>query len=209
MAEATPQRIRLVLPDAGPLISLAAGDALDLLLLARPGVRLVVTDLVHYEVTHRHAELQDGAAILDFVQRNASRIEVAETTVGRFAVPSLKARFESGQREPLPKDLGELSITSFITSMRTHNPGDPTLVIIEDDWFESNSFHLPGNVHLISTAAFLSGLEAARMIPSAAQVMGRIRDKRPGFRAQHLVDRPADKIPEGTSWLDSFERPKS
>ncbi len=41
----TQKRITVALADAGPLISLAMGDALDLLLLARPGVRLVVTDI--------------------------------------------------------------------------------------------------------------------------------------------------------------------
>lgn len=35
--------IRIILPDAGPLISLAIGNALDLLLLASDDVRLVVT----------------------------------------------------------------------------------------------------------------------------------------------------------------------
>jgi len=42
--------IRLVIPDTGPLISLAAGDALDLLLLAREDVRIVLTDMVEFEV---------------------------------------------------------------------------------------------------------------------------------------------------------------
>ena len=43
-----------LLPDAGPLITLACADALDLLL--KPGWPLVVVDLVLHEVT-RHATL--------------------------------------------------------------------------------------------------------------------------------------------------------
>lgn len=45
--------IQVVLPDAGPLISLALGNALDLLLLASNDVRLVLTDVVEFETTHR------------------------------------------------------------------------------------------------------------------------------------------------------------
>jgi hypothetical protein len=42
-----PQAIRIALPDTGPLISLASGDALDLLLMANADVRPVLTDLDH------------------------------------------------------------------------------------------------------------------------------------------------------------------
>ena len=47
LAQTYPSKpIRLVIPDTGPLISLAVGDALDLLLLAREDVRIVLTDMV-------------------------------------------------------------------------------------------------------------------------------------------------------------------
>ena len=40
--------IRVVLPDSGPLISLARASALDLLLTFREGIRIVLTDVVVY-----------------------------------------------------------------------------------------------------------------------------------------------------------------
>jgi hypothetical protein len=51
------QKIRIFIPDAGPLISLAMGDALDLFLLLSADVRLIITDVVNYEVTHRSEKI--------------------------------------------------------------------------------------------------------------------------------------------------------
>lgn len=59
----------------------------------------------------------------------------------------------------MPQDLGELSITNFVISVRRANPGEPVLVLIEDDRFIGNSYAVPGNVHLLSTASFLQGPE--------------------------------------------------
>lgn len=196
--------ISVVLPDTGPLISLAAGGALDLLLLARHDVRIVVTDMVHFEATHRADDFADGAAIASFLAKNEERIEVVPTTIGQFALPELKRRLAAGEQVSMPQDLGELSITNFVISIRQANPGDPMLVLIEDDWFIGNSYAVPGNVHLLSTASFLDGLEKAGVIPSAAEVRRRIQQQRPYFRADWRVDQDATRIEDGTEWASRF-----
>ncbi|MHB8370297.1 MAG: hypothetical protein ACYDBP_11545 [Leptospirales bacterium] len=45
--------INLVIPDAGPLISLAKGGHLDLLLLFKPDVRILIADAVVHPVSTR------------------------------------------------------------------------------------------------------------------------------------------------------------
>ena len=200
--------IRIVLPDAGPLISLALGNVLHLLLLASDDVRIVVTDIVEFEATHRTDRHADALAIQNFLQEHAQRVEVLPTTIGTLALGDLRRRALAGETVSLSKDLGELSITNFVISLRTVNPGDPMLVIIEDDWFSANSYSVPGNVHLLSTSAWLDGLEALGRIPSAAAVRSQIQAARPHFRADFLVDQEAEKIPEGTEWRTRF-RPGS
>lgn len=198
------QPIRIVLPDAGPLISLALGNALDLLLLVSADVRIVVTDVVEFEVTHRRLDLPDAQAISAFLQTHADRIEVMPTTIGTMALADIARRTQAGESATLPKDLGELSITNFVISLRTSNPGDPMLVLIEDDWFESNAYAMPGNVHLLSTSAWLDGLEALSLIPSAAAVRTRIQAARPNFKDAFVVDRDAEKVDGGTDWQSRF-----
>jgi hypothetical protein len=203
----TPKKpIRIVLPDAGPLISLAVGNVLDLLLLASDEVRLVLTDVVEFEATHRADRFADAVTIRDFLQEHAQRVEVMPTTIGSMALGDLKRRTLAGEAVTLPKDLGELSITSFVISLRTVNPGDPMLVLIEDDWFAANSYAVPGNVHLVSTSAWLDGLEELGLIPSAAAVRTQIQAGRPNFRAGLLVDKEAENIIEGTEWHSRFRQ---
>ena len=198
--------VRIVLPDAGPLISLALGNALDLLLLAADDVRLVVTDVVEFEATHRSDQYADAVIIRNFLREHAQRVEVLPTTIGTLALADLRRRALAGEQVRLSKDLGELSITNFVISLRTVNPGDPMLVIIEDDWFSANSFSVPGNVHLLSTSAWLDGLEALGQIPSAAAVRAQILAARPNFRADFLVDIEAEKIQDGTEWRSRFRQ---
>jgi len=198
--------IRLVIPDTGPLISLAAGDALDLLLLAREDVRIVLTDMVEFEATRRADEYVDGAKIRQFLMDHAQRIEVLPTTIGQMALPDMRRRLDQGESAQMPKDIGELSIVNVVISLRTANPGDPTLVLIEDDWFTADTYAVPGNIHLLSTAAFLDGLEQAGVLPSAAEVRMRIQHQRPNFRSDWLVDLPAPKIEAGTEWVSRFGR---
>jgi len=68
--------IQIVLPDTGPLISLALGNALDLLLLVSDDVRLVLTDVVEFEATHRADRYADATAIRSFLSAHADRVEI-------------------------------------------------------------------------------------------------------------------------------------
>ncbi len=199
------KRITIVIPDAGPLISLAMGDALHLLLALQPGVRLVLTDFVHFEATVFADRFLDGAQIASFIKKNKNTIEVVATTIGEFAIPTIREKLRKNHDSPWPNDLGELSISSFITTSKDFNPGEPTLVLIEDDWFTTNAYAVPSNVHLLSTSAFLDGLEAEGIIESASAIRSLIQGKRPGFKIEFMIDREAEKIPQGTRWRKSFK----
>ncbi|OGB74169.1 MAG: hypothetical protein A2496_00110 [Burkholderiales bacterium RIFOXYC12_FULL_60_6] len=119
----------------------------------------------------------------------------------------MRLQLEHGERVQWGEDFGELSISGFIKNARNFNPGDPTMVLLEDDWFEENMYALPGNVHLVSTSSFLNGLERHGLIKSAKAIKDLIVSKRPGFRVDHLLDQQAGKIVQGTTWVPSF-RPR-
>lgn len=198
------KRIRIFIPDTGPLISLAMGDALDLLLLLSADVRLILTDVVNYEATHRSEDLDDAKTLKDFLAFNADRIEIESTFFGKLALEDLERKKKRGQSATLPRDAGEISINSLILGLRTFNSGDPTLVLMEDSWFEAMIYSLPGNVHLLSTSAWLDGLQDLGLIQSAAEIRLRIQAKKPSIKFLASIDREAEKIPEGTEWRSSF-----
>lgn len=198
------KKIRVFIPDAGPLISLAMGDALDLLLLLSDDVRLILTDVVEYEATHRSEDLDDAKKLKDFLAIHADRIEIENTFFGKLALEDIERKKERGEPATLPRDAGEISINSLIISLRKFNPGDPTLVLMEDSWFEANVYSLPGNVHLLSTSAWLDGLQELGLIQSAAEIRRRIQEKKPSITLLSSIDREAEKIPDGTEWRSGF-----
>ncbi len=198
-----PVPIRILIPDTGPLISLALAGELELLLAVSDDVRIVITDMVQWEATHRARDKPDAVEIAQFLEKNSGRIEVFATTVGQLALSDLKRRADAGEPATLSKDLGELSISNAIISMRRANPGEPTLVLVEDDWFAAHTLN-DGNVHLLSTASWLDGLEEIGVIASAADVRARILRGRPYFRADYREDTPAGKIEGGSEWRSRF-----
>ena len=59
--------VRVVVPDTGPLITLAKLHLLDALLVFKENVRIVLTDYVEFEATRRRHELADAMAIHKFM----------------------------------------------------------------------------------------------------------------------------------------------
>jgi hypothetical protein len=161
--------VRVVIPDAGVLVSLAQGNLLELLVLFKPEVRIVITDIVEYEVTHR-TDLDDANTIRDFLARYQDRIQVDATT---FA--ELLTQIRSNPQLRLPPDAGEMSVYSYVRTKVVAPPGEATLILFEDDWFIDHDVR-PGNVHLVSTRAFIAAM--SRPARSRATPRGRARSTR-------------------------------
>jgi len=180
--------IQIFIPDAGPLISLATADELDLLLRVAVDVRLIITDHGIWEVTRRD-DLPDTHRIKAFLEANAKRVEVMETSVGAMARNTMQSA-DGKETIRRMKNLGELSISSAMIDMRYRAPGLATFVLIEAEWFGSHASR-EGNAHLISTSAWLDGLEQIGVISSASNVRRKIHEGRSNFRVKYRVDDPA------------------
>lgn len=212
--------IKVVIPDAGPLISLAMADALDLLLVFKDEVRLVITDFVEFEVTRFRDVRLDAQRICDFITRNAGVVEIQETLYGKSMKEMflLRERFDEdpnfrkamtalGVTPPtVPKDVGELSIVSYANELIASPPGTPVLILAEDDFFLHGGAANPGNAHILSTRAFLETLQSLGKVPDAGAVWARIQQVRPTVN-KASIDRPAAKIP--TSWTVAIDTPKA
>lgn len=216
-------KITIVIPDTGPLITLAKANALSLLLAFGDDVSLVLTDVVAFEATRFRSDHEDAQQICDFIDANAQRISIRDTSYGELAISAAKARqrydespgvqalYAANQLPPPAKiasDSGELSIISFITSLIGDPPGPPCLIIAEDDFFlRSNSGALPGNAHIISTVAFLMALQVLDPKCNADAVLAAATtaDRQPNSAN---VDKPAEKIKGSSSWKDTLEGDK-
>ena len=176
----------LLIAEDGPLVSLRAAGRLDLLL--RLGARVLVPDGVLDTVARdpgnpepalparrpsrparRQAPSDPGdAAIRAFVEAHSPPIAVEKTWAGEIA----RRRRLAG--EPPKTNAGDIALADFMTAGggidRYLRSGDPFLVLVER-LRSFRPFRAPSNLHLLSTAGLLRGLERVGVIPSADEVL--------------------------------------
>jgi hypothetical protein len=172
--------IRLVIPDSGPLISLAKIDRLDL--LERFKCQIIITDVVAMEVTDGPDDAKDVGLLRGWLANRGNQISIEETTYGHL-VKSNRELFEAVPDELKPemkrklrrKNSGELSIREFSDTIRNRlERDDSVLVLFEDKNVKSMSFG--SHVHLMSLWSLAKSLEAMGVIPSADRLFDDIED---------------------------------
>ncbi len=152
----------LLLPDAGPLITLAYADALDLLF--KPGWQVQIVDMVLHEVTRNQTPTSQtiGAWVA------ANSLPVLPTKTLKH-LKHLQAESVSAAM-PRKSNLGELAIQEAMTDFALTEPPPIGVFLFEDHKIARNNFLLPDNCRKVSTRAFLLFLEQKGWLESAAAV---------------------------------------
>jgi hypothetical protein len=148
-----------LVPDAGPLITLAYADALDLLL--KPGWPVEIVDMVLKEVTRNSTPTSERIA--SWVARN--KLNVLTTNVARH--------YEKATAEALPirkSSLGELAIQEAMNGFALQTPLKIGVFLFEDHKIARASFLLPDCCRKVSTRAFLLFLEQKNWISSSIAI---------------------------------------
>jgi hypothetical protein len=158
-------RVVLVVPDAGPLISLGRADRLDLLLAL--DLPIWIVDQVQFEATREINRFPDAARVANFVAANPDKVHVFETAVGNTA-----AARRSGGNFTRQRGVGEAAIAEFLVRLDEvmAAPDDPVMLLYEDSDIASSRFVMPANVHVVSTWSLLQGMEQRGMIASAEAI---------------------------------------
>jgi hypothetical protein len=154
----SPQTV--VLPDAGPLITLAYADALDVLFT--PAWTVMLVDLVLHEVTRN--QTPTSTKISEWVQ--SKKIPVLQSkTNERYQLARA-----NNTGTPRKSNLGELAIQEILNDFAFEQPIKTGIFLFEDHKIARTSFLIPNNCHKISTLAFLLSLEQNGYIESASQI---------------------------------------
>jgi len=164
----------LLIPDSGPLFSLAAADLLGVLL----HFRVAITDIVKEESIDKGKESAasiEAQRLLEFYSANKARVELFATQVGHD-LRSLRKK-DPGYR--MPRNVGELSIQSLLIHLQVQGIEAPPIVLFEDAWFLRNAEVLAKPCLVLSTQAFLVNAEALGLIESAAEARRAIAALRP------------------------------
>ncbi len=155
----------VLLPDAGPLITLAYGHALDLLL--KPGWPVRIVDMVLHEVTRNATPSSER--IRGWVE--ASQVEIVTTrTFQHFQSELGQAALRNEGMRVRKANLGELAIQEAMHEMALRESGRIGVFLFEDHKIARASFLVPDNCRKISTRAYLQFLEGKGWIDSAAEV---------------------------------------
>ena len=150
----------LLLPDAGPLITLAYAQSLDLLF--KPGWSLRIVDMVLEEVTRN--QTPTSHAIADWVKVNGVQVMPTKT------LAHFKQMQASAATPPRKSNLGELAIQEAMNDFVLIEPPPTAVFLFEDHKIARTSFMLPAPCRKVSTRAFLIFLEQKGWLASAAEV---------------------------------------
>lgn len=174
----------ILIPDSGPLFSLAAGDLLGLLLKFRS----VITDVVKEETIDcgiLPGASTEAARLHQFYTSNEGAIQIRPTQVGH----SIQHLRQANPNAPLPPNAGELSIQSLLIELSV-SKGPKPIVLFEDGWFLRNAAALHGNCVLVSTEAFLCNAQSLGLIPSAEEARAAISNLRPSaYREAQIIQK--------------------
>jgi len=150
----------VLLPDAGPLITLAYADALDLLF--KPGWPIVLVDMVLHEVTRNQTPTSEKLA----QWAAAGQVSMRTTRTFRHHQQMLAANPAAARTA----NLGELAIQETMNDFALDQPPQTGVFLFEDHKIARASFLLPDNCRKISTRAYLMFLEQQGWLESAADI---------------------------------------
>ena len=148
-----------LLPDAGPLITLAYADALDVLL--KSGWTVMLVDMVLHEVTRNQTPTSGKLA----TWVNSSQISVMPTKTFEHFRQTVNE-----SPSPRTRNLGELAIQEAMNEFALKAPPKTGVFLFEDHKIARASFMVPDNCRKISTRAFLIFLEQKGLIDSATDI---------------------------------------
>ncbi len=149
-----------LLPDAGPLITLAYADALDLLF--RPGWTVHLVDMVLHEVTRNQTPTSEKLA--QWAKANA--LPVLPTRIFERHWQGSASGVEPARKS----NLGELAIQEAMTGFALEAPPKTGVFLFEDHKIARAGFVVPENCRKVSTRAYLLFLEQNGWLSSAAEI---------------------------------------
>ena len=149
-----------LLPDAGPLITLAYADALDVLF--KPGWSVELVDMVLHEVTRNQTPTSERIA----AWARDNKLPVLSTKAYRHH----QQRASSGEVLQKKSNLGELAIQEAMNDFALTIAPRTGVFLFEDHKIARASFLLPDNCRKVTTRAFLIFLEQRGWLESAAEI---------------------------------------
>lgn len=204
--------VTLIVMDAGPLISLACADRLDLLqAFGRP---VLVADVVRQECTRKRGAPGEER-LSQWFDTGANQYKELKTPFLQVFKDALE-RVDSGEDLDATSGLGDAAISWVIKNLPRLKsvdglslkigPDEIALVLTEDGPYGDGPVLMRRQAHVLSTRQWLKALERLSMIPSYENIISEIEAA--GRRtSRYMADRPAI-LGKGveSDWKDATEK---
>ena len=166
------KEIVLIVTDASPLITLAVAGELDVLLL--PRARVIVPDMVMFEVA-RHEDKAGARETMSWIKAHEGK----DLVIGKTQeYEEFKILYKQDPKTKT-RNRGEQAAAEILTA-ELKTDLDAAILLFEDSDIKKANFlvRLPDNVLVMSTSTYLDGLQRAKLISSADNILNRATEIR-------------------------------
>lgn len=180
--------VTLIIADAGPLISLACADKMELLQsFNRP---VLIPDVVRAECLRKRGAPGEAKLSEWFQISGSNQFKIVTTPVMPIFDQALKAE-ESGADARATNGFGDMTIAWLLKNLyRVKSKDEVALVLTQDSGFGDGPVLGDRSAHVLSTRSWLNTLERLGLIPSAAEIIDKIAASG-RVVAKYNADRPA------------------
>lgn len=188
--------VDLIIPDSGPLISLAHARRLDLVLVFdRP---VVIADIVQLECLKKPGS-PDHDVLAGWFARMGNRIRIEDTGM-RGVYEAALERERSGEEPRATSGYGDAALAYMLRRIDMIAGAETIPLVLLEDSRAAKSLQRFGRAHVLSTRTWLNSLERAGVIPSADRIIGEMKSAGRDLSAVQ-VDRPAQDDELRSDWL--------
>lgn len=188
--------VDLIIPDSGPLISLAHARRLDLVLVfERP---VVIADIVKLECLKKPGS-PDHDVLATWFERMGNRIRIEDTGMKGVYEAALE-RERSGEEARATSGYGDAAFAYMLRRIDLIAGADAIPLVLLEDSKAARSLQRYDRAHILSTRTWLNSLERAQVIPSADQVIEQMKHAGRDLSTVQ-VDRPGQDEDFRSDWL--------
>lgn len=191
--------VDVIIPDAGPIISLAHADRLDLLeVFSRP---IKIMDVVKLECL-RKPQSPDHDRLQSWFHRSSNRVEIVDTPMATLYLRAAEQE-RVGEDTKATRGLGDATLAWALQNIeRFAAKNSVALVLVEDRTLGAGLGRL-NKGHILSTRSWLAALEESGHIASARQVIAEI-NQHGRFLSGLAIDRPASQSDAHSNWIGAL-----
>lgn len=190
--------VDLIIPDAGPLISLAHAGRLDLVEVFNQPIAVI--DIVKLECLKK-PESPDHLALKSWFDNNSNAIRIIDTPFRQTYDQALQNEI-TGKNPRATRGMGDAAYGWLLPNLDlVARRGTVPLVLTED---KNLSVTLSDHkvAHILSTRAWLTGLQNAGVIESAAEIIAQIGQHGRNLSSLH-VDNAIGSEDGESDWLSA------